>query len=58
MLVVGGASESLYCGDKEKVKLYLKKRMGFVKLALQHGRDLVPSFGFGENQIYDQVGTI
>jgi hypothetical protein len=30
--------------------------MGFVKLALQHGRDLVPSFGFGENQIYEQGG--
>ena len=57
MLVVGGATESLNCGDKHKVKLYLVRRKGFVKLALQHGRDLVPVFGFGENEIYEQGGN-
>jgi len=55
VLVVGGATESLNCGDKHKVKLYLIRRKGFVKLALQHGRELVPVFGFGENEIYEQV---
>ena len=53
--MVGGATESLNVGGKDKVKLYLVRRKGFVKLALQHGRDLVPVFGFGENEIYDQV---
>jgi hypothetical protein len=55
VLVVGGAVESLFCGDQEKVTLFLKKRVGFVKLALQHGRDLVPAFGFGENEIFHQI---
>ena len=53
--MVGGATESLNVGGKDKVKLYLIRRKGFIKLALQHGRDLVPVFGFGENEIYDQV---
>ena len=54
VLVVGGAAESLNTGDKQKVKLFLVRRKGFVKIALQHGRDLVPVFGFGENEIYEQ----
>ena len=53
--MVGGASESLNVGDKEKVKLYIIRRKGFIKLALQYGRDLVPVFGFGENDMYEQL---
>jgi diacylglycerol O-acyltransferase-2 len=55
ILVPGGADEALHCGDKGKVRLILNKRKGFIKLAIQHGRDLVPSFGFGENTVYEQV---
>ena len=30
-------------------------RKGFIKLAMRHGRDLVPTFSFGENFVYDQL---
>ncbi|GAB7359256.1 hypothetical protein MBLNU230_g5913t1 [Neophaeotheca triangularis] len=52
-IVVGGARESL---DAEPFKLrcVLKKRKGFVKLAIRQGADLVPVLAFGENDLYDQ----
>lgn len=52
-IVVGGARESL---DAEPFKLrcVLKKRKGFVKLAIRQGADLVPVMAFGENDLYDQ----
>jgi 2-acylglycerol O-acyltransferase 2 len=33
-------------------ELVLKKRLGFVKLAIRHGAELVPSFVFGEKFLY------
>jgi diacylglycerol O-acyltransferase-2 len=30
----------------------LKNRLGFVKLAMNHGADLVPTFVFGEKWLY------
>ena len=54
MIVVGGASEALnafpYTND-----LVIKKRLGFIKVALRTGASLVPVFSFGENDIWDQV---
>uniref|UniRef100_A0A8C0BPN7 Acyltransferase n=1 Tax=Buteo japonicus TaxID=224669 RepID=A0A8C0BPN7_9AVES len=35
--------------------LILKNRKGFVRMALQHGAYLVPSFSFGENDLFRQV---
>jgi len=54
VLVVGGALEALN-GEKEVVQLVLERRKGFIKLALRYGVDLVPTFSFGENLIYDLV---
>ncbi|KAJ1963463.1 diacylglycerol O-acyltransferase 1 [Dimargaris xerosporica] len=54
IVVVGGASESLYARPKQ-ADLVLKRRLGFIKLAIKHGASLVPTFTFGENDIYDQV---
>ncbi|KAI8606975.1 diacylglycerol acyltransferase [Chytriomyces sp. MP71] len=54
MLVVGGAAESMEAFPGTS-KVVLKGRLGFIKIALQHGATLVPTFGFGENDIWDQV---
>ncbi|KAF2880667.1 hypothetical protein ILUMI_25506 [Ignelater luminosus] len=56
LLVVGGAAESLY-SKPGQYRLVLKNRKGFVKLALKNGSPLVPTFSFGETDIYNQVST-
>ncbi|KAK4698038.1 hypothetical protein P7C71_g128, partial [Lecanoromycetidae sp. Uapishka_2] len=53
-IVVGGARESLDAQPKS-LRLVLKRRKGFVKLAIRAGADLVPVLAFGENELYDQV---
>jgi hypothetical protein len=50
-LVPGGATEALYCKPDQDV-VYLQKRRGFVKLALESGASLVPVFSFNENNTY------
>ncbi|XP_021948768.1 diacylglycerol O-acyltransferase 2 [Folsomia candida] len=56
VLVPGGAQESLE-SHPGKYVVQLKKRKGFVKVALQNGSPLVPIYCFGENDIYDQVNN-
>ena len=53
-IVVGGASESLDA-QPNSLRLVLRKRKGFIKLAIRTGSDLVPVLAFGENELYDQV---
>ncbi|KAF8997870.1 DAGAT-domain-containing protein [Cyathus striatus] len=53
-IVVGGAAESL-SAHPGTADLTLRKRLGFIKLAIRHGADLVPVFSFGENDIYQQM---
>lgn len=54
MIVVGGAAESLYAfpGTND---LVLKRRLGFIKLAIRNGASLVPVYSFGENDLWDQL---
>ncbi|XP_033026071.1 2-acylglycerol O-acyltransferase 3 [Lacerta agilis] len=54
VIVVGGAAESLDCAPGEQ-RVRLHGRRGFVRLALQHGADLVPVYTFGENDIFRQI---
>lgn len=54
-LVPGGATEALYAGMS---KLVLKKRTGFIKLAIESGADLVPVYSFGENETYHQLASV
>ncbi|KAJ4002857.1 diacylglycerol O-acyltransferase 1 [Fusarium irregulare] len=53
-IVVGGARESLEA-QPGSLRLILKSRKGFIKMALRTGADLVPVIGFGENDLYDQL---
>ncbi|KAF9511243.1 hypothetical protein BS47DRAFT_1331137 [Hydnum rufescens UP504] len=52
-IVVGGAAESL-SAHPGTADLTLLKRLGFIKIAIQHGADLVPVFAFGENDVFEQ----
>ncbi|XP_069502668.1 diacylglycerol O-acyltransferase 2-like [Ambystoma mexicanum] len=54
VIVIGGAAESLNCLPGEE-RVILRSRKGFVRLALEHGADLVPVYSFGENDIFQQV---
>lgn len=56
-LVPGGATEALYAMPGKNT-LVLKKRRGFVKLALECGADLVPVYSFGENDCYNQAASV
>ncbi|TKA48308.1 hypothetical protein B0A49_12506 [Cryomyces minteri] len=53
-IVVGGARESLDARP-HSLRLVLRRRKGFVKLAVRTGADLVPVLAFGENEIYEQL---
>jgi len=55
-IVVGGAAESL-AARPGTADLTLKKRLGFIKIAIQHGAALVPVFSFGENDIFEQLSN-
>ncbi|XP_076643263.1 2-acylglycerol O-acyltransferase 2-A [Halictus rubicundus] len=54
ILIVGGASESLE-SQPRTYRILVKRRKGFVKIALKHGSPLVPVFSFGETDIYNQL---
>jgi len=60
-LNIGGAAEALTVlkDNQEKgiMKLILKDRKGFVKMALQHGATIVPCIAFNENLVYYVVET-
>lgn len=53
-IVIGGAAESLNARPGT-IDLVLKKRLGFVKIAVETGSSLVPVLNFGENDLYEQV---
>ncbi|KAJ7547421.1 hypothetical protein O6H91_04G003300 [Diphasiastrum complanatum] len=54
VIVPGGVQECLYMQRNREV-VYLKKRFGFVRIAIQEGSPLVPVFVFGQTKIYDYV---
>ena len=54
VLVPGGAAEALHA-HPGIMKLVLKHRRGFVKLAMETKAQLVPCLGFGENELFDSL---
>ena len=54
VLVPGGAAEALHCKPKT-MKLCIRKRKGFIKLAMETKAAIVPCIGFGENDIFDTI---
>ncbi|XP_037824412.1 2-acylglycerol O-acyltransferase 2-A-like [Lucilia sericata] len=55
-VLVGGAQESLDSHPGRYI-LTLKNRKGFVKIAIRTGSPIVPTFSFGEVDIFDQVAN-
>jgi len=54
VLVTGGAAESMWAHPHTS-KVVLKDRAGFVKIACRTGARLVPVWGFGENNLYENL---
>ena len=53
-ILPGGMEEvALYTKGRERV--YLKKRAGFIKYALQHGYLVQPAYTFGESDMYTSL---
>ncbi|KAI9019448.1 diacylglycerol acyltransferase-domain-containing protein [Phycomyces nitens] len=54
VIVIGGATESLAARPGIN-DLVLKRRLGFVRIAIKQQARLVPVFSFGENDLFDQL---
>lgn len=54
VLMVGGAVEAYHC-KPGRYAVIVKKRKGFIKLALKNGTPLVPVLSFGETDLFDQI---
>ncbi|GMI55323.1 hypothetical protein ScalyP_jg11705 [Parmales sp. scaly parma] len=50
VIYVGGIAELFMCSESEE-RLFLQKRKGFVKLALQTGTSLIPLYMFGNTTV-------
>jgi 2-acylglycerol O-acyltransferase 2 len=58
VLCPGGVQEVLHIDSPDKVvTLYLQKRRGFIRIALQFGAAVVPIFAFGLHRCFDYDGV-
>lgn len=53
----GGLVEQVNTDHLREVA-YFPPRLGFVRLAIQHGVPLLPAYAFGENQLYTTAGWV
>lgn len=53
MIFVGGAQEAVYCHPRNYT-VVLKKRKGFIKMAMITGSSIVPCVSFNEVDVFDQ----
>jgi len=56
IIVIGGARETLDA-HPGTFRLLVKKRKGFIRIALKEGASLLPIISFGENDVYKQVSN-
>lgn len=56
--IVPGGSEEVAIHEPGRENLYLRKRAGFLKYALQHGYTVVIAFSFGESDLYSSVKAL
>merc|ERR1712232_616463 len=54
---MGGSEESSIHVTGEE-RLYLRKRMGFIRFALQYGYNVVVAFSFGESDLYRSLSIV
>ncbi|CAF1150368.1 unnamed protein product [Rotaria sordida] len=53
VIVLGGVPE-MHATRNDTMIFYIKRRKGFVRLALKYGASLVPVISFGENELYER----
>jgi len=53
--IIPGGFEEATIHSAVTPRVYLKKRMGFVKYALQHGYSLTPMYTFGEHETFSNA---
>jgi len=56
--IIPGGSEEVALHVTGQENLYLKKRAGFIKYALQHGYTLLIAFSFGESDLYRSLSLL
>lgn len=52
VMVPGGVQECLLMEHEGVEVAFLRKRKGFIRVAMQSGADIVPAFAFGQSQTY------
>jgi 2-acylglycerol O-acyltransferase 2 len=52
VITPGGVEEAAYITSKDECILYLEKKKGFVKLALEQGVAIIPAFTFNAHRAY------
>jgi len=55
LAVIPGGIDEVVLADPVHERVFLKRRFGFVKLALERGYDLVPVYHLGESQMYGML---
>lgn len=55
--VIPGGIAEMYITSTREETIYLRKRLGTVKLAIQQGAHIVPGFFFGNTRLFDVPGN-
>lgn len=58
MLVYPGGMDEQIMTVRGEERIYLKKRKGFIKLALREGCEVCPVYAFGESDLYKHSGFL